>query len=247
MPACLIEVSHLKGSYRNGKVGDGLPLSFRLYAGEIGVLPGGRKARSVLYMLMGLGRITAGRVRVAGHTPQDLLKSKQSALRRRVGFAFRSDGLLSNLNLEQNVALPCLYHGLATGNNDARARAVRVMDELGIPSRYRQELPAAVPDETVKNTLLARAAVLDPELLVLDDPAAMIPWPRLPDLMQWIRARRDAGCAVLLSTENYPFGLALADWTLLPDETAVDYEFRRNLPAPWVAVAGLMEGEAHGT
>ena len=241
-----LDVHQLKGSTLIGKVGYDSPVSMRLFGGEVGVMLGGKKPRQVIQLIMNMGTIDQGEIGFFGNPSHQWTVERSVSWRRKIGFAFREMGLLSNLNIFDNVNLPARYHGYYSNDKDNGQLAEKALRDIAIPKGYWKKLPINVPDEIQKKALLARAVVLQPSLLILDDPAALFPWSQLPALIRWIKRKKENGTACLISTDHYPFGITIADWVLIPDFSPVDYCFKDNLDPSWVRIADiLMENVEH--
>ncbi len=188
------------------------PIDLTLAAGEMAVVTGGSATgKSVLLeLVMGAFAPTAGVVLTLGEAPAMLQVAAQTRLRRRVGHVAQRGALLTNLSLYDNLILPLAYH---TRLSDAElsARAARVLAELEIG-----QLPAGSASlagrALLRQVALARSLILDPELLVLDDPTdgmdavlAAATWQRLRDL------QRRRGLAILAASSHPGAAIGLAD------------------------------------
>jgi len=121
-------------------------------------------ASAVLRALVGLVRPEAGTVRLLG---QDLatLPRRASAHLAGIGWLPRTGALLSNLTLRENLHLPLEFHlGRVDPARVAAALACFGLDE--VPDLR----PELVPLQVRRRVALARAVLLDPALLLLDDP-----------------------------------------------------------------------------
>lgn len=127
---------------------------------------GGGKTR-LLKVIGGLERPSGGWVRVGGREIWPGDGAFGMAGRLGVGFAFASGGLLSNLSLYENVAMPLRFRGLPSAEIQVRARAA--LASVGL-SRMAELRPHAVSVSGRKHANLARVMALDPELILLDDP-----------------------------------------------------------------------------
>ena len=127
---------------------------------------GSGKSR-LLQVVAGTEQPLRGRVAVGGR----LLWPGDGALtltgRVEVGLAFARGGLLSNLSLGENVALPLRFRGLPAAEVAARVGAA--LDRLGLLS-VASLRPHALSASARKHGNLARVLALDPELILLDDP-----------------------------------------------------------------------------
>ena len=137
-------------------------------AGEfVAVLgPSGSGKSTLLGLLAGLDRPTEGTVRLAG---TELTGLDEDALalvrRRRVGFVFQAFQLLANLTAAENIALPLELTGVA----DARERAARALDEVGLSERS-HHYPSQLSGGEQQRVAVARAFASDPVVLFADEP-----------------------------------------------------------------------------
>ena len=127
---------------------------------------GSGKSR-LLRVLAGTERPRRGEVRIAGIAIWPGDGALSLAGRVRLGFAFAAGGLLSNLSLEDNVALPLRFLGLS--KSEVARRTAGALERLGLESVSRLR-PHAVSGAARKHANLARVLALEPELVLLDDP-----------------------------------------------------------------------------
>lgn len=144
-------------------------LAFAVGAGERLVLVGPVEAGSaVLRALLGIDRPDAGVARVLGESPLSLPRGRSAALLARVGFHPRSGSLLSNLTLRENLLLPLQFHRRLTAA-EAERTAAAALARFGL-GEAPEVRPVEVAIPVRRRIALARAVLLDPDLLVLDDP-----------------------------------------------------------------------------
>jgi len=119
---------------------------------------------------LGLERPLAGRALVFGTEVAGLPEPARLAFRRRVGYLPAGDGggLLQNLSLRDNIALP-LRFGSGASSHDIEGRvnvmlaAARLREAAGLR-------PAHANEEERRRAALTRAVALDPSLLILEQP-----------------------------------------------------------------------------
>jgi ABC-type transporter Mla maintaining outer membrane lipid asymmetry ATPase subunit MlaF len=128
--------------------------------------PSGSGKSLLLRVLAGTERPARGRVQVGG---RDLWPGGVLALSRRVrlGFSFATGGLLSNLSLQENLALPLRFLGLPGAERERRVGEALERLDLAAVAGLR---PHAVNASARKQANLARVLALEPELVLLDDP-----------------------------------------------------------------------------
>ncbi|HEY9034681.1 MAG TPA: ATP-binding cassette domain-containing protein [Pseudomonadales bacterium] len=122
-----------------------------------------------LRCLAGLEDPCAGQVRVAGHNLSRLSKADWQRMRTRIAYLNRDSSLLSVLSMLDNIVQPALYHKLAE-RDELVARARALLDEIGpLDPALLQQLPAYLDPRSYAQALLARALLLQPQILILDD------------------------------------------------------------------------------
>lgn len=143
-------------------------LSWTVAAGDsVAVVgPSGSGKTSLLMLLAGLERPSAGRIRVAG---QDLGALDEDGLARfrqqHLGIVFQNFLLLPAMSAEDNVALPLELAGVP----DARQRARQALEEVGLGHRL-QHLPGQLSGGEQQRVAVARAFAGRPALILADEP-----------------------------------------------------------------------------
>jgi putative ABC transport system ATP-binding protein len=128
--------------------------------------PSGSGKTSLLMVLAGLERATAGSVRLAGHEVTALDEDVLARLRRaHVGIVFQAFHLIPTMTALENVAVPLELAGRA----DAMDRARKALRAVGLGHRL-THLPGQLSGGEQQRTALARAFVAQPLLLLADEP-----------------------------------------------------------------------------
>ena len=118
---------------------------------------------------LGLERpTTGGRALVFGTEIASLPEPERLAFRRRLGYLPAGDGLLQNLSLRDNVALP-LRFGSGAAPRDIEGRVTVMLTALRLTGAA-QLRPAQANEEERRRAALARAIAFDPALLILEQP-----------------------------------------------------------------------------
>lgn len=174
---------------------------------------------ALLRAVMGLEEPAGGSVRLLGEEPTSLPRSRGEALLGRVGYAPRHGPLLSNLPLRDNLLLPLRYHRRLSSEElpDAAAKAAA---RFGLA-----ELPGAIPPVvsvlTRRRVTLARATVLDPVLLVVDDPTEDLDPAAADEIADRLAAAAgELGAAVLAASNDFRVAASLRARTLLLEPPA---------------------------
>jgi phospholipid/cholesterol/gamma-HCH transport system ATP-binding protein len=166
----IIEVEDLVAAYGDNVVLDHVSCCIR--AGEIVALLGGSGCGKSTLMrhMIGLEQPTSGRVRLLGHDLAVASESEMVALRRRVAMLFQTGALFGSMTIYDNVALAVRQHTDLPEKVVERmvAMKMRLVGLDGLQGRFPHQLSGGQR----KRAALARASVLDPEMLFCDEPSA---------------------------------------------------------------------------
>ena len=166
----ILAISSIHKTYRrNGQTVTALGgVSLELRPGDFIAVqgPSGSGKTTLLHTAGGLLQPEAGRVRIAGHDLYALSPERRADLRAaRVGFVFQQFHLIPYLSVLDNVLAPALT-GAA---RDAAGRARQLLERFGLQERARH-LPGELSTGERQRTVLARALLLQPDLLLADEP-----------------------------------------------------------------------------
>ena len=139
-------------------------ISFSIPKGSLVTLlgPSGCGKTTTLRMIAGLESVTAGRILLNG---EDV--TRQSAIERNVSMVFQSYALFPHMTVLENVAYGLTVGGMA--NHEANRRAIEGLDLVGLAD-YGPRLPSELSGGQQQRVAVARALVLEPQVLLLDEP-----------------------------------------------------------------------------
>jgi phospholipid/cholesterol/gamma-HCH transport system ATP-binding protein len=165
----LIDIRDVAYAVPSGRaIFDGLNLTAR--RGEITAVlgPSGTGKTTLLRLLMGSIRAQRGSVHVFGEAVAELRRPALYRLRRRVGMLFQNGALLTDMSVFENVAFPLREH---TRLPEPLLRRLVLMKLQAVGLRGAAQLmPAELSGGMARRVALARAIVMDPELLIYDEP-----------------------------------------------------------------------------
>lgn len=174
---------------------------------------------SLVRLAAGLREPVEGVVHVLGKRPGALNRWETQQFRRRLGVGFdEPSGLVSNLTLRMNLVVPMLYSGLAD-LAEAHRRTAALLKECGL-DRWAERRPADVPPDVRREAVIARAAVREPEVLVLEEPVKGLRGARAGWLLSMCRER--AGTMMVTTTEREGVQFELADSVILLDDAGME-------------------------
>jgi putative ABC transport system ATP-binding protein len=168
----VVELTDVRKEFRDTAALAGISLT--VAAGESVAVMGrsGSGKSTLLNMIAGLDRPTSGRIVVRGEDLNGLSERGLALYRRRdVGMIFQFFNLLDDLPAVDNIAMAAQLTGAKAG--PARARALELLDELGIADR-RDVYPAALSGGERQRVAVARALMNRPALLLADEPTGAL-------------------------------------------------------------------------
>lgn len=119
--------------------------------------------------IVGLIRPTGGEVVFAGSNLNQISPAELTQARRRLGFVFQNAALFDSMNIFDNVAFPLRQHEAAS-EPEVASRVLQKLAEVGLPPEAAAKFPAEISGGMRKRVGLARALILQPELVVYDEP-----------------------------------------------------------------------------
>jgi tungstate transport system ATP-binding protein len=182
--------------------------SLTVARGEVLTLigPNGAGKSTLLQAVAGLHRPTTGVLSFDGHTID--LKNPPLAFRRRLAVVFQ-EPLLFDTTVEDNVASGLKLRGV--GKHVIRERVALWLERLGIAHLARRQARTLSGGEA-QRTSLARAFVLDPDLLLLDEPFSALDPQTCEALTEAFHAlQRQTGVTTLFVTHDRLAALRLGD------------------------------------
>jgi ABC-type lipoprotein export system ATPase subunit len=178
--------------------------------------PSGTGKSTLLHILGGLDRPTAGRVMLESQDIFGYPESRLPGLRNeKVGFVFQFHHLLAEFTVLENVALPRLVAG--AGEAEAFREAEQVLSEIGFTNRLTHR-PAQLSGGEKSKAAVARALVNRPAVVLADEPTGSLDAASSRQLMDLlVGLNRERGLTLVAVTHN-PDVAKLARRTLVMRE-----------------------------
>ncbi len=214
-------------------------LDLTVYRGEVLTLVGGSGTGKtvLLRQMLGLNTPYKGTVRVLGQPVSQISRDGAAA---RVGMLFQQGALFSAFTVLDNIAFPLRETG-ALPDELARQAALLKLQMVGLKPADAHKMPSELSGGMIKRVALARALIMDPPLLMLDEPTAGLDPDSSDAFVTLLRSlHQEVGLTVMMVTHDLDslFELStrvavLADQQVIiaapvPEVLAFDHPFIRH-------------------
>ncbi len=197
----------LEGVWRIFRVGEGevhalKGVSLTIERGEHVALvgPSGSGKSTLLHIVGCLDRPTRGRYLLEGREVGSLSEEERSLIRRhRIGFVFQFFHLLPRLTAQGNVELPMLFAG--TPPEERRERAAKALESVGLSHRSHHR-PDQLSGGERQRVAIARAVVMDPAVLLADEPTGNLDRASALEVMELIERMNARGLTLVVVTHD---------------------------------------------
>lgn len=193
-------------------------VSFTLARGEVLALVGesGCGKSTLALTLLGMETVTAGEITFEGKEVTRLDNAGLKLMRRHVQMIFQDpyESLNPLLTIGETVAEPLHVHGLATDKAERRRRVVKALEDAGLKpaNSFINRRPHELSGGQRQRVVIASALVLEPVLLLADEPVSMLDVSiraEILNLLADLRAQRDI--SILLITHDLNTVASIAD------------------------------------
>lgn len=195
----VIELQEVAYSYGNGVLLEGV--SLQMAPGSFHFLTGPSGAgKSTLLKLCYMELLPSdGQISIFGRDIAALSRDEIARTRRRIGVVHQDCQFLDHLPLSENLALPVEVSG-----RDAAAEAQNLSDLMawvGLSGR-RNALPPQLSGGERQRAALARAVIMDPEIILADEPTGNVDWEMSLRLLQLLVELNRMGKTILVATHD---------------------------------------------
>ena len=164
----MIRLTDVHKSFGSQKVLDGL--SLEIPAGQITAVigPSGEGKSVLIKHLIGLLQPDSGRIEVDGEEIVGIRRSQMNRIREKFGMLFQNAALFDSMTVFENVAFP-LQEKTALSREEIALRVREALEAVGLTNvegKYPDELSGGMK----KRVGLARAVVLNPSIILFDEP-----------------------------------------------------------------------------
>jgi phospholipid/cholesterol/gamma-HCH transport system ATP-binding protein len=172
MDAIAVAIRDLHKSFGSQKVLDGIDLEVE--TGKITVIIGksGGGKSVLLKHIIGLLKPDRGEIWIDGTEITHLREKELNAVRKKFGMLFQEAALFDSMNVYENVAFPLREHTDLTEKEIEQVVGER-LSQVGL-SGFAEKMPGELSGGMKKRVGLARALVLDPDMILFDEPTSAL-------------------------------------------------------------------------
>ncbi len=186
-------------------------VSFQLKKGEIlGLFGGSGSGKSViLRSIIGLEKPDSGSILFENQDLTQLKEHELFPIRTRISYVFQNGALFDSLTVEENLSYPLQEH--STLSPEEIHERVEQMLALIDMKGSNDLLPAELSGGMQKRAGLARATILDPAIILFDEPTAGLDPANTARLLENIKHLKKRGITGIFVTHDIPAALEIAD------------------------------------
>jgi polar amino acid transport system ATP-binding protein len=216
----MLEVINLTKSYDSHQVLKGI--NFTAQAGQTVVImgPSGCGKSTTIRCLNRLTEPDGGKILLNGVSMLELNTERLLQLREEIGFVFQGFNLIGHLTVEENVMLPLIKKEIA--RETIKKRAKIALQQVKLLAK-KDDYPTNLSGGQKQRVGIARALIIDPKLLLLDEPTASLDPILVKEVLDVVEelTTDENNRIVIIVTHQVSFALKVADLILLLEQGVV--------------------------
>ena len=205
----ILSAQHLKKSFGEHQVLQ--DLSFDLFKGEcLGLLGGSGSGKSVtLRSLIGLERIDGGQILFKADRIDNLSETALLKVRTQISYSFQSGALFDSLNVFENIAYP-LYEHTKLSYKEIQQKVAEILGLIDLKGKE-EVMPSDLSGGMQKRVGMARAMILDPQIILYDEPTAGLDPVNTKNVVSLMKKLKEREYSSIFVTHDIPSALELCD------------------------------------
>lgn len=186
-------------------------VNFQIYEGEcLGLIGGSGTGKSVLLRsLIGLEKADSGHIYIDNIDINTMNETELIPVRKKVAYVFQNGALFDSMTVYENLAYPLRAHS-QLAENQIRDKIERQLNEFGLLDAL-GHFPSELSGGMQKRVGLARAIMLDPEVILYDEPTAGLDPGNTLNIQDLILRLKKKGRTSILVTHDMPTAIAVCD------------------------------------
>ncbi|MBP9680364.1 MAG: ATP-binding cassette domain-containing protein [Bacteriovorax sp.] len=205
----VLELKNIHKAFGSNRVHRGINIS--LSKGEsLGLLGGSGTGKSALLRsIIGLERIDEGEILFKGERIDHLHENKLTPFRIKISYSFQSGALFDSINVFENIAYPLFEHTKLT-YSQIKEKVAEMLKLIDLEGRE-EIMPSDLSGGMQKRVGMARAMILNPEIVLYDEPTAGLDPSNTLNVVSLMQKLKKKGLASIFVTHDIPSALMLCD------------------------------------
>ncbi len=205
----MIEVKNFRKSFGTKEVHKGI--NFSVKKGEcMGLIGGSGVGKSViLRSLIGLEKPDSGEIYIDGEEITQYHENSLVEIRKKVAYVFQGGALFDSMTVYENLAYPLREH-TSKKEPEIKKMIIDQLNEFGLP-KAEYLYPANLSGGMQKRVGLARALMMQPNLILYDEPTAGLDPQNTKKIQEHILKLKSKGITSILVTHDMPTAFAVCD------------------------------------
>ena len=205
----ILELKNIHKSFGQNHIHRGINIILK--KGEsLGLLGGSGTGKSVLLRsIIGLDRIDEGEILFHGERFDHLKEDLLTPYRIKISYSFQSGALFDSINVFENIAYPLFEH-TRYSYTQIKDQVKEMLKLIDLPGRE-EIMPSDLSGGMQKRVGMARAMILNPEVVLYDEPTAGLDPANTLNVVALMQKLKDKGLASIFVTHDIPSALSLCD------------------------------------
>jgi len=195
----MLQIENVTKTFGSIKALDGV--SFKVEKGEFVFItgPSGAGKSTLINLILGKGKPTSGKIILDGKNVAEILPKDMPAHRQKIGVIFQDFKVLSERTVRENVQLGLAV--LDVPQSEWIPRVNKVLKLVGLRERAGL-FPAQLSGGELQRVSLARALVVNPKIILADEPTGNLDWDTADKMMELLEAINREGKTIIMATHH---------------------------------------------
>lgn len=217
----ILEIKNLYKSFEDKQIHRGIDLNLKL--GEtIGLLgPSGTGKSVLLRAIIGLEEIDGGEIYFHQNRIDNLTESQLYPVRTKISYAFQSGALFDSISVYENIAYPLFEH-TKLSEQEVQEQVMQILKIVNMEDSW-DLMPSDLSGGMQKRVGLARSMVLNPEILLYDEPTAGLDPVNVEMVLEVMSRFKAKGISGIFVTHDIPAAKKICDRVLILKEGKIGF------------------------
>lgn len=217
----MIQVKNVEKTFKQNHILKGIDLDIK--KGEVIVIigPSGSGKTTFLRCLNFLERADEGTMTIDGKTIdlKKAVKNEIMEVRKKTGFVFQNYNLFNNKTVLENVMIG-LTVGRKVAKSEAEEAAKKALEKVGLSDKY-NVYPNTLSGGQQQRVGIARAIVLNPEIILFDEPTSALDPERVGEVLDVMKKLAEEGSTMVVVTHELFFARDVASRVIFIDDGVI--------------------------